>query len=54
MFRNLWYERNEIVWRRGGETCSTEESLEENQKHQRAAKSVCNVKDSSLNNASLT
>jgi len=38
----------------GGQTGSTEELLAENQKHQRAAKSVCSVKHSSLKNAGFT
>jgi len=35
----------------GEQICSIEESLAENQKQQRAAKSVCSVKCSSINNA---
>jgi len=34
-----------------GKICSIEESLAENQKQQRAAKSVCSVKCSSIDNA---
>jgi len=39
---------------RGGQICSIGESLAENQKQQRAAKSVCSVKYSSINNAWFT
>jgi len=42
------------LYSRGGQICSIEESLAENQKQQRVAKSVCSVKYSSLNNANFT
>jgi len=38
----------------GGQTCSTEESFAENQKHQQAAKSVCSVNTNMVKNASFT
>jgi len=42
------------LYSRGGQICSIEESLAENQKQQPAAKSVCSVKYSSINNAGFT
>jgi len=42
------------LYSRAGQICSIEESLAENQKQQRAPKSVCGVKYSSINNAGFT
>jgi len=43
-----------IVQTRGEQTCSMEESFEENQKHRRAAKPVCSVNTNTVKNASFT
>jgi len=37
-----------------GETCSMQESFAQNQKHQRAAKTVCSVCTNTAKNASFT
>jgi len=50
-----WPMRTSVTaYSRGGRTCSTEESLAKNQKHQRDAKAVCSVKCSSIKNAGFT
>jgi len=41
-------------YNRGGQTCSIEDSFTENQKHQRAVKSVCRVNPNMVNNARFT
>jgi len=50
----FYYALTKDLESRGGQICSIEESLAENQKQRRAAKSVCSVKYSSINNAGFT
>ena len=47
-------ERKRTIYSSDGQTSSTDESLGENQKQQRPAKSVCSVKHSSSKKASFT